>query len=167
MLENCEATVAAVIEKQISNEPHCLLVKRLKPEEDPRYSGTLELPGGRIDKRTDKDILKALKREVEEETGLIITGIKQNPRIRKYQAIGVMTQSFMPFCCEFFPGRYAGFVFICEAEGELKQIGDGTRNPRYVSIGDLKRMLAEEPEIIFPYHIGALQEYVKEKEYSL
>jgi 8-oxo-dGTP pyrophosphatase MutT (NUDIX family) len=161
----CEATVSAIIEKYMDNLWHCLLVERFSPE-DPAHSGTLGLPGGRIN-ISDMSIPEALRREVREETGLIITGFRQNPRVTEYKRGGLVTHSIVPFCCEFFPGRYAGPVFICEAKGRPRKTGDGTRNPIYMPVPDLKIILTEEPERIFPYHVGTLMDYVREKEFEL
>ena len=54
-------TVSAIIERLQNGQLEVLLQTRWKPEEDPKHSGLLEVPGGRIE--LGEDVYPALKRE--------------------------------------------------------------------------------------------------------
>jgi hypothetical protein len=58
-----------------------------------------------------------------------------------------------------------GFVFICKASGQLLQKGiyDG-KDPQWIKFSELKKLLSQRPEDVFPYHLSALTYYVEEKE---
>jgi 8-oxo-dGTP pyrophosphatase MutT (NUDIX family) len=156
-------TVAAIIERVHDDELEVLLQTRWKPE-DTLYSGLLEIPGGRI--QLGEDIQAALRREIEEETGLKIEEQSPSVDIRRPGKYGKTGVAFVPFCGEQFLGsNYIGFVFICKASGKLLQKGiyDG-KEPRWLKFSELKKLLLDKPEEIFPYHLSALTYYVQQKE---
>lgn len=64
--------VGAIIEKKINGEKFILVQERQK-EDGGKENGMLEIPAGKI--REYENIFEALRREVKEETGLIITKI--------------------------------------------------------------------------------------------
>jgi 8-oxo-dGTP pyrophosphatase MutT (NUDIX family) len=66
------AIVSAIIEREHHGEKEILVQTRWKPERDPQYSGTLEIPAGGI--HPYENVYDAVKREVLEETGLRVTG---------------------------------------------------------------------------------------------
>lgn len=72
-LENIDvngAIVSAIIERERGGEREVLVQTRWKPEQDPQYSGTLEIPAGGI--HVYENVYDAITREVLEETGLQI-----------------------------------------------------------------------------------------------
>jgi mutator protein MutT len=161
------ATVSAIIERFRNNEWEVLLQTRWKPEEDAKHSGQLEIPGGRIE--LGEDVYEALKREVREECGLIIESIKSRKEIKTKGKFGEVSLAFVPFCGERFMGsNYVGFVFVCSAKGRLRRKGliDG-KEPRWVTLAELKRLVLDEPEKLYSYHLSALKCYVEQKEQSL
>ena len=161
------ATVSAIIERLRNNEWEVLLQTRWKPEEDAKHSGLLEIPGGRIE--LGEDVYEALKREVEEECGLVIESIKPGKEIMAKGKFGEVSIAFVPFCGERFLGsNYVGFVFVCSAKGKLRRKGliDG-KEPRWVSLAELKGLVLNEPEKLYSYHLSTLRYYVEQKEKGL
>jgi 8-oxo-dGTP pyrophosphatase MutT (NUDIX family) len=63
--------VSAIIEREHGGEKEILVQTRWKPERDPLYSGTLEIPAGGM--HVYENVYDAVKREVLEETGLRVT----------------------------------------------------------------------------------------------
>jgi len=160
--QHVNATVAAIIERVHDGHLEILLQTRWKPE-DTLYSGLLEIPGGRI--QLGEDIQTALRREIEEETGLRIEEQSPSVDLRLPGKYGKTSVAFVPFCGEQFLGRrYIGFVFICKASGQLLQKGiyDG-KEPRWFKFSELKKLLSDKPDEIFPYHLSALTYYVQQK----
>ncbi len=158
------ATVSAIIERFYEDEWEILLQTRWKPEEDAKYSGLLEIPGGRME--YGEDVYTALRREVKEECGLTIKSVKPGMNLETKGKYGTVSVAFVPFCGEQFLGsNYIGFVFMCTAKGVLKQKGVyDAKEPRWVKLSELKKILSEESEKIYPYHLSALRYYVKQKE---
>ena len=158
------ATVSAIIERFHDGEWEVLLQTRWKPEEDAKYSGLLEIPGGRME--YGEDVYTTLKREVKEECGLNIESIKPGMDIETEGKYGKVSVAFVPFCGEQFLGsNYIGFVFVCTAKGELTQKGIyDAKEPRWVKLSELKKILSQESEKIYPFHLSALKYYVEQKE---
>ena len=161
------ATVSAIVERLQNGQLEVLLQTRWKPEEDPKHSGLLEIPGGRIE--LGEDVYPALKREVEEECGLEIESIKPGKETITRGKFDEVSVAFVPFCGERYVGsNYVGFAFVCTAKGELRKKGviDG-KEPRWVPFAELKRLVLNEPWKIFSYHLSALKFYVEQKEKGL
>jgi 8-oxo-dGTP pyrophosphatase MutT (NUDIX family) len=158
------ATASAIIERFHNGQWEVLLQTRWKPEEDPKHSGLLEVPGGRIE--VEEDIYAALKREVKEECGLEIQTIKPGRETQTIAKFGEISIAFVPFCGERHLGsNFVGFVFVCTATGELIKKGVyDAKEPRWVKLSKLKQMLTNEPEKFYAYHLSALKFYVAEKE---
>jgi 8-oxo-dGTP pyrophosphatase MutT (NUDIX family) len=161
--KNVYSTVSAIIERYRDGELEVLLQTRWKPE-DTRYSGLLEIPGGRM--QLGEDMQTALSREIKEETGLQIEELTPSVDVRRRGKYGETSLTFVPFCGEQFLGSYfIGFVFICRASGSLLQKGiyDG-KDARWIKFSELKKLLSERPEDFFPYHLSALTYYIEQKE---
>jgi len=158
------ATVSAIIERFHEDSWEVLLQTRWKPEEDPNHSGLLEIPGGRIE--VGEEVYSALKREVKEECGLEIQTIKPGRDTRTKGKFDEVNIAFVPFCGEWFLGNnHIGFVFVCTAKGELIKKGVyDAKESRWVKLFELKKMLSNEPEKFFSYHLSALKYYVEQKE---
>ncbi len=135
------ATVSAIIERLQEGRLEVLLQTRWKPGEDPKHSGLLEVPGGRIE--VGEDVYAALKREVKEECGLEIQSIKPGNETQSVAKFGEVSVAFVPFCGELhLNSSFVGFVFVCTATGELinKGVYDA-KEPRWVAFSELKQML--------------------------
>ena len=161
------ATISAIIERFRNNRCEILLQTRWKPEEDAKHSGLLEIPGGRIE--LGEEVYEALKREVKEECGLTITSIKHGKEIVSKGKFGEVSLAFVPFCGErFTDSSNVGFVFICSARGRLRRKGliDG-KEPQWVPFAELKRLVHDESERLYSYHLSTLKYYVEQKEKGL
>jgi len=158
------ATVSAVIERFHNGQWEVLLQTRWKPEEDAKHSGLLEIPGGRIE--VGEDVYAALKREVKEECGLEIQAIKPGRETQTKGKFDEFSIAFVPFCGERYLGsNFVGFVFVCMAQGELIEKGVyDAKEPKWVTLSELKEMLSKEPEMFYSYHLSTLKFYVEEKE---
>ena len=152
--------VGAIIEKSIGGIPHILLQTRQKPDGD-ETNGKLEIPAGKI--REYESVFDALRREVQEETGLRVTGIREEESAGRIQFCGAGTISMEPFCVtQNLSGAYSILLltFICEAEGELLERSDETEDIRWMPVSEVRRILAEEPERFFFMHLHALRKYL-------
>ena len=79
--------VSAIIERERNGTKEVLIQTRWKPENDPVYSGTLEIPAGGLNKY--ENVYEAVKREVFEETELKVIGFK--PELRRRAILRKMT----------------------------------------------------------------------------
>ena len=153
--------VAAIIEKIVNNEKYILIQTRQK-EDGAETNGMLEIPAGKI--REYENIFGALRREVKEETGLIITKILGEDRQVSNLIDGNEVISYTPYCVtQNLSGVYSIILntFLCEAEGELLSETNESQNIHWMKIEDLKKILKNNPEKIFLLHINALQKYFK------
>src|SRR4030095_102972 len=90
--------VSAIIEREHNGEKEILVQTRWKPERDPLYSGTLEIPAGGM--HVYEDVYDAVKREVLEETGLRVTSFYPDIRTKTYAPKDDDCFAFVPFCCQ-------------------------------------------------------------------
>jgi hypothetical protein len=51
-------------------------------------------------------------------------------------------------------------VFICSAEGEALGKSGESRNMRWISIDELKKLLFEREEAFYPMHVTTLRKYL-------
>lgn len=156
--------VSGILERIDNGVKKIFLQTRWKPKISPIYSGLLEIPGGRINNY--ENVFDAITREVKEECGLNIIKFWNGFR-GELVKISQFDQSmvFQPFICQqVLPednGRvWFGFVFLCEVEGESKTQKGETKDPQWVTFEELKRLLDEQPEKIFPHQYQALRYYV-------
>ena len=134
----------AIIERVVNHEKQIVIQTRNKPNEPL----TIELPGGRIEPY--ESLTEALRREVKEETGLVLTKIEgEETRI---DTAGINpdfeVECIKPFCAYQTtkgPIDSVGYYFRCEAEGELLQSGDGTKDVRWISIHELEDLMNKDP----------------------
>ena len=154
--------VSAIVERVHNGVTQVLVQTRWKPESDPVYSGTLEIPAGWVDEY--ENVYDALKREVLEETGLVITRIKPD----RHTAIHGTQKNdasfaFLPFCCQqqLKGGKlWIGFVFLCEVE-DTEPVAQGTevKDIRWMSKDELRKIFEESPDSIFTLQLGVLDYY--------
>ena len=158
----CIPVVSAIIERHGRDETEILVQTRWKPERDPEYSGTLEIPAGWIDRY--ENVFAALKREVLEETGLHVTKIFPDIKTKTFSPRDDKNFAFVPFCCQQQTkgGKpWIGFVFICEVEDkEPVPQDDEVKDTRWIKKSELKKMVTETPEKFFTLQLGPLDYYL-------
>lgn len=160
------SVVSAIIEREREGEIEVLVQTRWKPETDPLYSGTLEIPAGAMNQY--ENVYEAIAREVLEETGLKVTGFKPEVRTKVHSSKDDACFAFVPFCCQQqLKGEWprVGFVFICTIEDqEPIPAPDEVRDVRWMKKQELKKILEETPEKIFVLQLGVLDYYLSSAE---
>jgi 8-oxo-dGTP pyrophosphatase MutT (NUDIX family) len=154
--------VSAIIEREHNGEREILVQTRWKPERDPQYSGTLEIPAGGI--HPYENVYDAVKREVWEETGLRVTRFSPDIQTKIYAPKDDDCFAFVPFCCQQqLKGGLprVGFVFLCHVEdAEPVPQHDEVRDIRWMKVSELRQIFAETPEKIFTLQLGVLEYYL-------
>lgn len=154
--------VGAIIEKDINGVSHILIQERYKKDDIPE-NGLIEIPAGKV--REYENIFDALRREIWEETGLIITEIQGEKETVVCNCNEYIVISFNPFySSQNLSGGYSIMLqtFICKATGELLQQSDESVNIRWISLSNLKTLLEENENTFYPMHINALKKYIDE-----
>lgn len=136
--------VRAIIERQGSSGVEIVLQVREKPWEG---STSIELPGGRVEEF--EGLLSALRREVQEETGLKITLIEGEAGRLVAQTDETEVECMQPFAAyQTLRGAVDSFgvYFRCQAEGELIAAGDDARAARWVPVMEAAAWLVDNPD---------------------
>ena len=156
------AIVSAIIERERGGDIEVLVQVRWKPDTDPEYSGTLEIPAGGI--HAYENVYDAVRREVLEETGLRVTSFHPDIRTRTYAPKDDDCFAFVPFCCQQqLEGGVprVGFVFVCRvAGGEPTAQREEVRDIRWMKKSDLRKLIDETPEKVFTLQLGVLDYYL-------
>ena len=151
--------VSAIVQKRDAEGIKVLLQTRHKPSIDPENTGKLEIPAGIIERYELAH--HAIKREVKEETGLTVRILNAGHTEKN----GGEAVAYSPFCCaqQLTNGRaHLGLTFICSpTRGKLKEKYYETRNPHWVSLGELDEILTLTPEKVFSFHIPSLRKYLE------
>ncbi len=159
--------VGAIIERENKGNSEVLIQTRWKPYNDPVYSGTFEFPAGTLDKPYE-NIYDTLAREIHEECGLKLKGVKQDsktPIIHSNKEDAVF--GFRPFCCtqQLKNGKpWIGFVFICEVEnGNPKPQLSENKDIRWMQVNQIKEIFKQTPEKLFALELPAWEYYFSER----
>jgi len=160
------AIVSAILQKKDKDgKTQIYLQQRWKPKTSPTYSGLIEIPAGKIEEY--ENVYDALRREVKEECGLDIIKIHNDfqSEIYKYNEKD-KSFAFKPFICQQVLSTnnglpWIGFVFVCEASGVVKINEDEAKNPQWVNIEELKTLIYNHPEKIFPLQVPILKYYIE------
>ena len=155
--------VGGIIEKNIDGIDYILIQDRCKDKATLEY-GLLEIPAGKI--REFENIFDCLRREIWEETGLKVTNIKGENEAIVLESNGYKVLNYTPFSCsQNIQGTYPIMVqiFICNADGELLNKSNETKNIRWMSLIELKKLLEGDKSLFYPMHITTLERYLKTK----
>ena len=153
---------AGIIEKIQDGKRMILLQDREKAGAESE-AGLCEIPAGKI--REFENIYDCLRREIREETGLIVTEIEGEEDACWFESHGYRVLQYTPFAStqnvsEAYPIMVQ--TFICKAEGELAKMTNETTNLRWVEISELKKRLEEEVEGLYPMHVITLKKYLEQ-----
>lgn len=155
--------VSAIIERDRDGEKEILVQTRWKPDRDPHYSGTLEIPAGEMHRY--ENVYDAVKREVLEETGLRVISFYPDIRTKTYAPHDDDCFAFVPFCCQQqLKGGLprVGFVFLCQVEdAEPVPQHEEVRDIRWMKTSELRKIVKETPERIFTLQLGVLDYYLQ------
>ena len=109
----------------------------------PGQRKSLEFPGGTVE--ANESLHDALRREVREETGLVVTEIEG--RAVQFEGESRTVECIEPFAAYQMTKGFnsVGVFFRCRAEGELLTEGDGSRDIHWMAAADLSTCYAEDP----------------------
>lgn len=165
-LSICIPVVSGLVQKQGKKETEILMQTRYKPTIDKENTGKLEIPSGLIKKyELAQD---AVIREIQEETG-IIAEISDEQKVLSSISLenGDIITVYKPFCChqQLKGGRsYISIAFISNyKEGKLVENPRENRNPKWIPVSNLKKIVEQKPEKIFGLSLSVLKEYFKHK----
>lgn len=158
------AVVSAIIEKIEDGQRYIFIQTRWKPQASPHYLGLLEIPAGGVD--SYENVYDAIRREVREETGLEINRFIDDDQTPAMEARpGDTSFAFRPFLCqqalETNGGLpWVGFFFRCEATGTIIMQPSEAKDPRWITIDELDKILTKTPEKIFSLQVATLRYYI-------
>jgi len=158
-VKNMYVNARAIIERMNEQGMTELLVQvRDKPGE-PK---SLEFPGGRIEEY--ESIEEALYREVLEETGLKVTGIKDELNRKVYSNQGTTIEGLTPFFVYQMlegPIDSIGFIFRCEVEEGRLVDNDESYGHQWITVEELQELLNNTPNTFDFLTQGLLDYYLK------
>ncbi|WP_211746667.1 NUDIX domain-containing protein [Paenibacillus sp. Marseille-Q4541] len=151
----------AFIEREGKQGTELVIQTRNKPGEE-----SLELPGGRIEQY--ESVHKALIREVEEETGLLVNRIEGASKRIDTSGINpdFEVECIEPFCVYQTlkgPIDSIGMYFICKAEGKLLEQGDETTGAVWKTVQSLRAMMEQDPLQFSDVDRAGLKYYLKHR----
>lgn len=165
-LSICIPVVSNIIQRKSRKKIEVLIQTRYKPTTDPKNTGKLEIPSGLIKKYELAQ--NAAIRETKEETGIIVE-ISNDQKVIDYtrQKNGDIVAVYKPFCChqQLKGGRsYISIGFISNyIGGELSEAFRENKDPKWISLNKIKKIVDKKPEKIFSLSLPILKEYLKYK----
>lgn len=149
--------VGAIIEREHEGKKQILIQIRDK-KLDSKYSGSIEIPGGKF--RAFEDIYQTLKREVKEECGLVITSIKGEEKRVSFENREDESDIIIPFCVtQMAKGPFIGLIFVCKASGKLLDKTNETREIQWMDYDKLKEIVTSKPNQIYTAFLAPLKKY--------
>lgn len=151
--------VGAIIERITSQGKKEILIQTREKVSDSKYTGSLEIPGGKL--KAFEDVYETLRREVREETGLEIQFIQKENNRSDYLNREDVSTLIEPFCVtQMKSGPFIGMIFLCTATGKPAKKTDETKNVRWIAIEELKEIVKMNPESIYTAFLGPLKKYL-------
>ncbi|MCD6583090.1 MAG: DUF2064 domain-containing protein [Candidatus Omnitrophica bacterium] len=163
-LSICIPVVSVIVQRQGKREIEILVQTRYKPLMDKKNTGKLEIISGLI-KRYELAQDAAI-REVQEETG-IIAEISDEQKVLGFTSLknGDVIAIYKPFYChqQLKGGRaYISMAFIANyKKGKIIENPRENRNPRWIPVSKLKKIVEQKPEKVFGLILPILKEYFK------
>jgi len=153
--------VSAIIERIKDGKKQILVMTRWKPDRDPIYSGTLEIPAGHIN--AFENVYDTVKREVFEETGLTVVKFIPDVKTKVHSPGDDGAFAFSTFCCQqqIKNGQpWVGFVFLCEVNdtAPIPQEGE-TKDIKWMDCEVFRSIFVNNPEKIFTLQLGVFDFY--------
>jgi 8-oxo-dGTP pyrophosphatase MutT (NUDIX family) len=163
--------VGAIIEKQIDGEDYIVIQERVKnkPREGSHKEiGLIEIPAGKIHEY--EDVYSCLRREVREETGLIIDTIEGEDSSQIISINGYKVLHYTPFSnSQNIEGYYPIMVqvFICSVNDDLLSgfTSNETKNVRWEKLSIISTLLSDYTRF-YPMHISTLLKYIEHRRKS-
>ncbi|HUW24478.1 MAG TPA: NUDIX domain-containing protein [Patescibacteria group bacterium] len=152
--------VGAIIERSFQGEKQILVQTRVK-KVDVKYSGSLEIPGGKL--RAFEDVYETLRREVKEECGLELISIEGEDKRESFINREDKSDLIEPLCVtQMKNGPFIGLIFLCRAEGEPLIKTDETKEAQWMNVSELKKIVEETPEQIYTAFLAPLKKYIRQ-----
>lgn len=155
--------VGGIIERKIDHKDHILVQARCKDDALSEY-GLIEIPAGKI--REFENIYDCLRREVLEETGLIVDHIMDEENSMLYKTKDYEVLNYKPFSCsQNVDGHYPIMVhiFICTAKGELAYETNESKDLKWIDLSTLSDLLENHTHQLYPMHVQTLKNYIHYK----
>ena len=152
-------SVGAIIERKIKLGKKQVLVQIRSKTSDTKYSGSIEIPGGKIS--AFEDIYDTVRREVREESGLEITFIDGETKRTDYQNRDDTSTLIEPFCVtQMQNGPFIGVIFLCQAVGEPAPITNESKEAQWMDVEVLRKIVEESSERIYTAFLAPLKKYL-------
>lgn len=153
--------VGAIIERK-RNKLIEILVQIRQKDTDLRYSGSVEIPGGKF--RAFEDVYETIRREIKEETGLDVTLVIDETLRHDYQNKGDRSTLITPYCVtQMENGPFIGLIFRCQVRGKMLQKTNETKNIQWMPINQLAQIVTFHPEQIYTAFLAPLIKYLQEE----
>jgi SAM-dependent methyltransferase len=159
--------VGAILERDNNGIKEVYVQTRWKPGGDPKYSGTLEFPIGKLDEIYE-NVFETLAHEIKSEADLTLKAVRGDSRTKIVSpqkddaAFG-----FRPFCCvqQLKNGKpWIGCIFICEVEPGTKpkaQFSEA-KDAKWMPVDDFRKIYEKSPEKIFTLQLPAWEYYFQQ-----
>lgn len=151
--------VGAIIERDDNQGKKQVLVQVREKTSDIVYSGSIEIPGGKM--QAFEDVYETVRREVKEESGLDITFVEGKDRRIDYANREDISSLIEPFCVtQMKNGPFIGLIFLCKAVGEPTLVTDEAKDARWMDMQDLQKLVNESPEKVYTAFLAPLKKYL-------